>query len=105
MTRIGPGDVAVPSCRRTPSCRPALTPPSSRGLAFARPAPGAPAIARAVFPGEESFKPGPGRRTARPGRLRLAGHLTRPRRTGGRARQASGCPRIRFTCTSSSGLL
>ena len=82
MTRIGPGDVAVPSCRRTPPRRPALTRPRSRELAFARPAPGVPAIARAVFPGEESFKPGPGRLTTRPRQLHLAGQLTRPWRIG-----------------------
>jgi hypothetical protein len=82
MTRIGPGEVAMPACRRTPPRRPALTRPSSRELIVARPAVGAPAIARAVFPGAESFKPGPGRLTARPRRLRLAGQLTPPRRTG-----------------------
>ena len=59
MTRTGPGDVAMPACRRTPPRRSALTRPSSRELVSAWPAPGMLAIARAVFPGEESFKPGP----------------------------------------------
>ncbi len=80
MTRIGPGDVAVPSCKRTPLRRPALTRPSSRELAFARTALGAPVAARAVFPGEETFKPGSGWLTGRPRRRHLAGQLTRPRR-------------------------
>jgi hypothetical protein len=82
MTRTGPGNVAVPSCRRTPPRRPALTRPSSCELVFTWPAPGVPAIARAVFPGEESFKPGPGRLTARARRLHLGGQLTRHRRIG-----------------------
>ena len=82
MTRIGPGEVAMPACKRTPPRRPALARPSSRELALARPAPGAPAIARHVFPGEESFKPGPGQLTARSRQLRLAGQLTRPWRIG-----------------------
>ena len=82
MTRTGPGDVAMPACRRTPARRSALTRPSSRHLVFARPAPGAPAVARAVFPGGEHFKPGPGRLPGRSRRLRPAGRLTRHRRTG-----------------------
>jgi hypothetical protein len=82
MTRTGPGIAAMPACRRTPPRRPALTRPSSRELVVARPAPGLLATARAVFPGEESFKPGAGRLTARPRRLHLAGQLTRPRRIG-----------------------
>jgi hypothetical protein len=82
MTRTGPGVVAMPACGRTPPRRPALTGPSSCELVFARPAPGPLATARAVFPGEESFKPGLGRLAARPGRLHLAGQLTRHRRIG-----------------------
>lgn len=81
MTRIGPGEAAMPACRRTPPRRPALTRPRSGELIVARSA-GAPAYARALFPGEESFKPGPGRLTARPRRLRLGGQLTRHPRTG-----------------------
>ena len=56
MTRIGPGEAAMPACRRTPPRRPALTRPRSGELIVARSA-GAPAFARALFPGEESFKP------------------------------------------------
>jgi hypothetical protein len=92
MTRTGPGDVAMPAWRRTPPRRSALTRPSSRELVSACPAPGMLAIARAVFPGEESFKPGPGRLTARPRRLRPPGRLARHRRIGAAGPPCSRLP-------------
>jgi hypothetical protein len=92
MTRTGPGDVTVPACRHTPLRRPAPTRPSSRKLVFAWPASGAPAIARAVFPGEEPFKPGPGLLTARPRWLRPAGQLARHRRIAAPGRPCSRPP-------------
>jgi hypothetical protein len=82
MTRTGPAYVAMPACRHTPSRRPALTRPSFCEVFFARPATGAPPIARAVFLGEKSFKPGPGRLTAWPRRLRPVGRAPRRRRIG-----------------------
>jgi hypothetical protein len=75
MTRTGPTDVVMPACRRTVPGRPVLNWPGSRGLPSVPPAPGVPDVARAVFPGEESVKPVPGRLPARPGRPRLAGPL------------------------------
>ena len=92
MTRMGPGEVAMPACRRTPPRRSALTRPSSCELVFTRPAPGAPAIARAVFPGEESFKPGPARLPGRPRWLRPAGQLARYRRIAAPRRPCSRPP-------------
>jgi hypothetical protein len=87
MTRTGPGDVAMPACGRTPPRQPALTRFSSRELVPARPAVGVAAIARAMFPSDESFKPA----SARPGRLRLAGPL-RWRRCLGAPRPACSLP-------------
>jgi hypothetical protein len=95
MTRIGPGEVAMPACRRTPSRRPAPTRPRSRALIAAQPAV-APAFARAVFPGEEFFKPGPARRPARPRRLRPSGRPTRHPRTGAPCPPCSRLPAHRL---------
>jgi hypothetical protein len=92
MTRTGPGYVTVPACRHTPPRRPAPTRPGSRKLVLARSAPGAPAIARAVFPGEEPFKPGPARLTGRPRWLRPAGQLARHRRIAAPGRPCSRAP-------------
>jgi hypothetical protein len=73
MTRTGQADVVVPAGRRTVPGRRASTRPGSRELVSSRPAAGAPAIVRAVFPGGEFFKPDPGRPPARARRPRPAG--------------------------------
>ena len=87
MTRTGPADVVLPAYRHATARRQVLTRPGPRGsrgpvpirLVSGRPATGAPAILRAVFPGEALFKPVPGRFPARSRRLRPADLPPRPR--------------------------
>jgi len=90
----------MPACRHAVAGRPVLTWPGrrdSRGpaatrLVSVRPAVGARAIVRAVFPGEEPVKPVPGRLPARPRRLCPAGLLPRPRHAGTPRPPCSGSP-------------
>jgi hypothetical protein len=106
MTRTGPADVGMPSCRRAEARRPVLSRPGPRRprdsrelaairLVSVRPATGVPAVVRAVFPAGGLFKPvsGPvsGRLPARPGRL-PAGLLPRPRHAGPPRPPCSGSP-------------
>ena len=87
MTRTGPADVVMPACRHAALGRPVLTRLGPRGLVSVPfvavwPAACSAAIVRAVFPGEASFKPVPGRLQARARRLGPAGPLPRPRHAG-----------------------
>jgi hypothetical protein len=92
MTRTGPADVVMPAFRRTAPGRPVLTRPRSRELVSARPANGRPAVARAVFPAEESVKPVPGWRPARPRQPRPAELRSRHRRGGSPRPTGPGLP-------------
>src|SRR5438874_7446661 len=69
MIRTGPADVVMPACRHAAARRAVLSRPGPRGsrelaatrLVSVRPAIGAPAVVRALFPGDGLFKPVPGR--------------------------------------------
>ena len=114
MTRTGPGDVGVPTCRRT-----VLDWPPRPGLARTNPAPatnralaGVAVVSRpfagTALPGSASFQPAHPRFARRSGRLWPScppwpqrAHTARPR-----TRHVRVSPRwhFRFTCTCSGGV-
>jgi len=97
MNKTGPADSVMPACGCAPPRRPVLTRAGSCELVgvlplSTRPAARVPGVVGAVFPGDEFFKPVPGRPAARPGRLRPAGSFPRPRRAGALCPPCSGPP-------------
>jgi len=92
MTRTGPADPSMSACWRSASRHPVVARLGSRELASVRPAARVPTVARAVFPEAESFKPAPGRTSARLRGSHPAASRPRSRRAGVPIAPCSGPP-------------